>query len=80
MIDFIKAGIRLCLHHPDCRMSAVVMETPGHTAAPHSHYFQTFQHPLTLQDTHIEYSHLKNRLRPVTPIRKMDSIPGPSRQ
>jgi len=28
VIDFMKAGIRLCLHHPDCRMPAVAMETP----------------------------------------------------
>jgi hypothetical protein len=28
VIDFMKAGILLCLHHPDCRMSAVAMETP----------------------------------------------------
>ena len=26
--DFMKAGIKLCLHHPDCRMPAVAMETP----------------------------------------------------
>jgi len=34
MIDFMKTGIKLCLHHPDCRMSAVAMKTPEtcHTA------------------------------------------------
>ena len=28
MTDFMKAAIKLCLHHPDCRMPAVAMETP----------------------------------------------------
>ena len=34
VINFMKAGIKLCLHHPDCRMPAVAMETPEtcHTA------------------------------------------------
>jgi len=34
--DFMKAGIELCLHQCDCRMSAVAMETPEtcHRATP----------------------------------------------
>lgn len=32
--DFMKVGIKLCLHHPDCRMLAVARKTPEtcHTA------------------------------------------------
>jgi len=28
MIDFMKAGIKLCPHHRDCRIPAVATKTP----------------------------------------------------